>query len=155
MSYLSTPTADKRLVAEQFLEDEIQLVEHYNLLPEGAQTGLDAGTTGVKYTGVSSIYLDPQMLRHAKYCYLEYALDNMGTSIGVKIHLYSVTDAGNIASTDEVTSDTDRSRLTIPVDTLLAEIGDEVTVRAEVTTNNSGETFNLVMARLVVIKGIS
>lgn len=155
MSYLSTPTAKKYIEAENLLENEIQWVEHYNLMPEGQQTGLDAASTGVKYTGLSQIYLDPQMLRHLKAAYLEYAVINITSGAGVKIHLYNVTDAGNTASTAEITADTARSRLTIPVDTLTAEMGDEVTVRAECTTAITGGTFDLVMARLVLIKGVS
>lgn len=155
MAYLYTPTAIKRLQAEEFLENEIQLVEHYNLLPEGAQTGLDASSTGSKYKGLTTIYLDPQMLRHVKHAYMEYAIDNLTSGAGVKLHLLEVSGGTAIASTDEITSDTDRSRLTVSTSSLLAEMGDELFIQAECTTAVSGGTFDLVMARLVLIKGVS
>ena len=155
MAYLYTPTAIKRLQAEEFLENEIQLVEHYNLQPEGEQTGLATDSTGVVYTGVSSVYVDPQMVRHVKYAYLEFAVGSITSGAGVKCHLYDRDDAADIASSDEVTGKTDRKRVTIAAATLEAAMGHELTVRWEVTTATTGGTFNASMARLVLIKGVS
>jgi len=155
MSFMSTPTAKKRLLAEEFLENEIQWVEHYNLQPEGAQSGLDATATGVKYTGVTSVYVDPQMVRHAKYVYLEFAIDTLASGAGVKCHLYDRDDAADIASSAEITATTDRTRVTIAVATLEAAMGHELTVRWEVTTAAGSGTFTATSARLVIIKGVS
>ena len=155
MAYMSTPTAKKRLLAEEFLENEIQLVEHYNLQPEGAQSGLATDSTGIVYTGVTSVYVDPQMVRHAKSIYLEFAIDTLASGAGVKCHLYDRDDAADIASSDEVTSATDRTRVTIAVATLEAAMGHELTVRWEVTTAAGSGTFTATSARLVIIKGVS
>ena len=155
MAYMSTPTAKKRLLAEEFLENEIQLVEHYNLQPEGAQSGLATDSTGIVYTGVTSIYVDPQMIRHLKACYLEFAVSSITSGAGIKCHLYDRDDAADIASSDEITATTDRTRVTIATATLEAAMGHELTVRWEVTTATTGGTFNADMARLVLIKGIS
>jgi len=155
MGYVTTPTARKYIEAENLYENEIQWVEHYNLQPEGAQSGLDATSTGIKYTGVTSVYVDPQMVRHAKSVYLEFAIDTLASGAGVKCHLYDRDDAADIASSDEVTATTDRTRTSLAVATLEAAIGHELTVRWEVTTAAGTGTFTATAARLVIIKGVS
>jgi len=155
VSFLSTPTARKRVRAENLFENEIQWVEEHNLQPEGAQAGLATDSAGVVYTGVSSIYVDGQLVRHIKSAYLEFTVSAITSGAGIKCHLYDRDDAVDIASSDEVTAATDRTRVSVAAATLEAAIGHELTVRWEVTTTAAGGTFNADMARLVLVKGVS
>jgi len=154
MSYTSTPTADKYLVAENLRENEIQWVEHYNLQPEGAQTGLAADSTGVKYTGACHLYIDPQMIRHMKAAYLEVSKASSAGDETVTVELYNVTDAA-VAASLEVTGATNRAR-SGDVSSALT-MGKEYTVRWNVTAASAttGATFDARSARLIIIKGVS
>jgi len=155
MSYLSTPTARKRIVAEELLENEIQWVQHYNLMPEGQQTGLAADSTGVKYTSVFYLLVNPQMVRHAKEAYVEYAVSTLASGAELTLHIYDIEASNDLATFTGIDAAVERGLDWIPVEDLEQAIGHELNVKWEVATAAASGTFDVAGVRLVIIKGVS
>lgn len=121
---------------------------HYNLQPEGAQTGLAADATGVQYSGEMPVELDASILNGSDNIYIEASENSSAGDETVTVEIYNVTQ-GTVDTSLDVGGGVSRSRSADISGSLNA--GDEYQVRWNVTTASatSGATFDAVAARLV------
>jgi len=155
LPYKEVRAIKKWIHAEEIKENEmIQLVLHFNLQPEGEQAGLAADSTGIKYEGKFKFHLDHEILRHAKYAYLEAAKASSAGDEVTAVELYDDNKAG-VAASLSITGASARKRSSDILANLTA--GHEYHVRWNVTTasGTAGATFDAIGARLVIIVGVS
>lgn len=120
-----------------------------NLQPEGAQSGLAADTTGVKYEGEMRQLVDSSLWIGDRSVYIEAATNSSAGDETVTVEIYDDT-AAVVADSMAVSGGSTRTRST-DISGNLTE-GNEVHVRWNVTTasGTSGATFDAVAARLIV-----
>lgn len=119
------------------------------ILSEGAQTGLDATTTGVKYEGKTRQYVDSSLSSDERTAYLEVGIGSSAGDETVSVELYDY-DQSAVVSSQSVMGGSPRTR-SGEMGNQLVE-GNEVGVRFNVTSasGTSGATFTALMARLMV-----
>lgn len=136
-----------------FATDALANWPHMNLLPEGAQTGLAADSTGVKYSGEFYVQLDTNMLKNADAVYLEAATNSSSGSETVTVELYDTVNAV-VDDSFTISGGSNRAR-SADISASLTE-GDVYQVRFNVTTAAaSGSTFDANGARLVFDWGVA
>lgn len=120
-----------------------------NLQPEGAQSGLAADSTGIKYEGDMRQLLDPRLFDDPRAIYIEAATNSSASDETVTVEVYDDT-AGAVVATLDITGGSPRAR-SPDVKSSLAS-GNEVHVRWNVTSASAtgGATFDAINARLVI-----
>lgn len=120
-----------------------------NLQPEGAQAGLAADATGIKYEGDMRQRIDSTILNSARSVYIEAATNSSAGDETVSVEVYDDTALAVAASLD-VVGGAARARSSDISASLVA--GNEVHVRWNVTTASAtaGATVDAVGARLIV-----
>lgn len=126
-----------------------QVDQSRDLQPEGAQTGLAADTTGIKYEGKMRQQLDAWLLTDERSVYLEAATQSSAGDEEVTVEVYDDTAAA-VADSVAISGGSSRTRSADISGSLTA--GNEAHVRWNVTTASatSGATFDAIGARLVV-----
>lgn len=120
-----------------------------NLQPEGAQTGLAADTTGVKYEGKMRQQIDSSLWIGDRSVYIEAATASSAGDETVTVEIYDDTGAV-VADSMTISGGSPRARSS-DISGSLTE-GNEVHVRWNVSTASatSGATFDAINARLIV-----
>ena len=139
----------------QLLNDNLNVVKtneevlEIDLLPEGAQKGLAADSTGVKYDQPIKHYLDPEMFSKADEIYIEYGKGSSAGDETTRLHIYCIT-CGKDVLTDDQTGAVARKR--VDASTLKDHKGHEIKIQFEVVTasGTSGATTDLYFVRLLI-----
>lgn len=120
-----------------------------DLLPEGEQTGLEADSTGVKYIGKSTQYIDPSLIDQDRNVYFEAAIESSANDETVTAEIYD-KDRQAVLNRQEIQGGSTRTR-TGDISKSLYE-GHEIAVRYNVTSasSTSGATFSPIASRLLI-----
>ena len=120
-----------------------------DLLPEGAQKGLAADSTGVKYDQPIKHYLDPELFSKADEIYIEYGKGSSAGDETTRLHIYCITCGVDVLTDDQKGA---IARKRVDASTLKDHKGHEVKVQFEVVTasSTSGATTDLYFVRLLI-----
>jgi len=120
-----------------------------DLQPEGAQTGLAADSTGIKYTSQRYRLLDAELVSGIQTAYIEASKTSSAGDETVTVELYDET-VGSVVGSITITGASNYTRGPINIGT--ARQGNQVSVRWNVTSASatSGATFDATSASLVI-----